>query len=75
MPEVGSRDLKLLASATINRVYVGVIIGIYWGYTGVILGLYWGYIGVILGLWKRKGNFYDTMLLLAGGQALSTQEL
>ena len=36
----------------IKKVYIGVILGSYWGNIGnigVILGLYWGNIGVILG--------------------------
>ena len=33
--------------------YIGVILGLYWGYIRVILGLHQGYIGVIKGLGFR----------------------
>ena len=35
-------------------VYIGFILGLYWGYIGFILGFYWGYIGVIWGIMEKK---------------------
>ena len=58
MPSLCSAGWRFGASVScFPSTFIGVMLGIYWGYIGVILGIYWGDIRAILGIyWGYLGG-------------------